>query len=280
MKKKLIVFFYRCLHFVLRHFAAADIIIENKLSQLTADEGKSSIELLTGFKSRDVFFTPIQIITHAGGGMGGLPYLNCTVGLGYYYSAGNRVFEFDVQKTVDDEFVLSHTSVNISAVEFQAQRIDYRFLPMPINEVLDFVTEHKDVKVVFDCKFDNPGVFAQYIKNYVVYDDALQRIVLQVIREQDIIDMKAVYDFKLLYVCMMEADYTQIANCCLKYKIGAVSISTKALEERRGWDVFIKSNICIFAYTVNKVSDFYNLKSQGITGIFSDFIFEKDIKEI
>lgn len=271
------VFLYRCLHFILRHVAEIDFKVEKRLLQLTKQRIEYVECQIPGFRNKAPFFDSIEIITHAGGGMSGLSYLNCVEGMDYYFFGGNRVFEFDVQKSIDDKYVLSHSDINTISKEFLSGSIDYRFHPMSLQDVLDFMMEHDDVKVIFDCKFANLGLFAQCVKDYVQQEKVLSRIVIQVFKEQDIIDIRQVYDYRLLYVCMMNTDYMQVAKQCLTHGVGAISISEKALEERDGWNIFIDNNICVFAYTINTVDSYSYLKTKGITGVFSDFLLEKDV---
>lgn len=277
--RKCKVFLYRCLHFGLRHIAALDNKIEKKLLEMTKRRFAPLETNLTTCTSKDPFFKEIRIITHAGGGLAGLDYLNCLEGLQYYYANGNRVFEFDVSKSIDDQYTLSHCDVHVPLEEFLNKKIDLRYSPMTLYSVLDFMIEHDDIQVLFDCKFKKLGLFAKTIKEYVKEKDVLSRVVIQVFEEQNIIDIKSVYDFKLLYVCMMNSDYMEIARQCLTHTIGAVSISGKALTEREDWKVFVKNNICIFAYTINRMEMLEKMLEQEITGVFSDFLLEKELKE-
>ena len=275
--KKFKIFLYRCLHFVLRHISAIDSKVEKRLVELTNEKHQCAECPLLAFPNKAPFFGDIKIITHAGGAMSGLTYLNCMQGLDFYYANGNRNFEFDVQKSIDDKYVLSHSDINDTLRDFLDEKIDYRFDPMSLYDVLDFMLEHDDVKVIFDCKFENLKLFAQCIKDYVQREQILSRIVIQIFKEQDIKAVREVYEFKLLYVCMMNTDYLQVAKECLTYGVGAISISEKAVQERKGWNVFIDKNICMFAYTVNSINSFDRLRAQGITGVFSDFLLEQDV---
>ena len=79
---------------------------------------------------------------------------------------------------------------------------------------------------------------------------------------------------------MMDTDYVKAANLCLENGIGAVSVSIKAITERNGWQLFPERNIRVYAYTINKISEFRLLKERGVYGIFSDYLTENDISEM
>ena len=200
---------------------------------------------------RDPFFADIGVISHAGGGMQGLDYLNCVEGFPYYYEKGNRVFEYDVDRLSTGEFVLTHEADFV-----KGEKIDSRFQPLELDALLDIIREHTDIRVIMDCKFRDLRPFAAYVKEYLKDESILNRIVIQVFNEENILQVKSVYDFKVLHVCLMASDYNEIAKRCVKYKIGAVSIAEKAIRERSGWQVFDKNNICAFVYSINTLKEF------------------------
>lgn len=270
-------FFYRGVHFVLGRISRLDAKVEAKLQAVFFDNQDSNGADLVSRECPDPFFEKIRIITHAGGGLQGMAYLNCKDAPARYYEQGNRTFEFDVQESADEKFVLSHDPVDLTEEAFLQTKIDGRFSPMKLDALLDFAKEKPDVTVIFDCKVGSLGAFALYLKEKLEDTDAIDRVVIQVFREQDVLDIRQVYDFKMLHVCMYAADYFAVAQRCLQYGIGAVSVSYKAISEREGWQLFAQKNICIFAYTVNKQKAFSDLREKKITGVFSDFLLESDV---
>lgn len=274
---KIARFFYRGSHFVLGRLSRLDEKLERKLQASSAKKEMQNICDLAGRQMPDPFFEKIRLITHAGGGLQGMAYLNCADAPARYYGWGNRTFELDVQESADGKFVLSHDPVEQTEEDFLQTRIDGRFAPMKLDALLDFTKGHPDVTVIFDCKVGHLGDFARYLKENLEGSDALDRVVIQVFREQDILDIREVYAFKMLHVCMYEADYCAVAERCLRYDIGAVSVSHKAVCERKGWELFSEKNICIFAYTVNTLGQLTDLRNKQITGVFSDYLLESDL---
>ena len=276
--RKVVLFLCRGLHFVLRHLCKLDNKLQDWMQTLSQEPMAIKEDMLPASKGMDPFFSKIKIITHGGGGVCGMKYLNCEEALEYYYQQGNRVFEFDVQISEDNQYILSHDPVSETAEAFYKEKIDYRFHPMRLESLLDFLKKNPDTTVIFDCKFANLPSFAAYLCGKV--DESVRtRIVIQVFREEDIEKIRSVYNFKMLFVCMYHADYLQVANCCLKNGIGAVSVSAKALAERNGWEIFAKKDICVFAYTVNSVTDYLRLRKQHISGVFSDFLLENQCRQ-
>lgn len=272
-------FCYRGLHYILRHLASLDQVIEEKLIQEKKQIDKSGI-IYSKFKEKDSFFNEIEIITHAGGGLQGMSYLNCCEAPNIYYEQGNRVFEFDIQRTIDHQYICAHDDLKLLKDEWLGHTIDARFHPMSMDKVFDYIKKHKDIKVIFDFKSEDIGGFAQFVYENLVDDEDLRRIVIQVFNEYDAVAVQAIYPFKMLYVLMMNTNYIEAINICLKYNIGAVSISMKAMDERDGWKIFDEYKICTFAYTVNNVGESIKCRDNNITGIFSDFLVNRDVKII
>ncbi|MCR5665020.1 MAG: hypothetical protein K6G17_09140 [Oscillospiraceae bacterium] len=263
------LFALRAVHFVLRHLASADAAIEKRLNDATAD--RADYRLLFPPGKVDAFFERIHLITHAGGGLSGLSYLNCEEAYETYRTAGNTVFEYDVDRAEDGTFVLTHDGDGRSL-------IDERFHPMPLEHCLAELQSDEALILIFDCKFSDLTEFAERLIIEVPAAADQERIVIQVFNAENIRQVRQVGPFKMLFVCMMGTDYTEAANLCLENGIGAVSVSEKALRERKGWDVFPRSNIRIYAYTVNRVQDYRVLRGQGVWGVFSDFLTESDIR--
>ncbi len=264
--------FYRGIRLLCKPFVKLNNKIECALEkQEKQKEQATSIVVLDNAPKRDAFFKKISIITHAGGGLQGLAYLNCEEAFPYYYEKGNRTFEYDVDEK-DGTFILAHTDGEGANV------LDGRFTALTIEKCLDNLKKYTDIVVIFDCKFASLASFAQFVKDYVQDEEALNRIVIQVFNEENILQVQSVYNFKMLHVCMMAADYLKTLQTCIKYNVGAVSISVKALQERFGWEIFNKNNICAFAYTINTVKEYKHYKEKGIYGAFSDFLYETDVQ--
>ena len=268
----------RGLHFLCKPFKKADEKILQKMSSVVLKNAQKTAKILYEDRNpRDTFFSKITVITHAGGGLQNLAYLNCKEAFPYYYERGNRVFEYDVEKDERGDFSLSH-SEGVNKEKDEALR-NGTFTPMSIEECLQNVLLHNDIIVIFDCKDIDLKEFALFIKNYAKDESALERIIIQVFCEKDVRAVKSVYPFKTLHVCMYAADYEKTAKTCVKHNIGAVSISAKAIKERQGWQIFENNNICVFVYTVNEKTEYEEVKALGLTGVFSDFLLEKGVEE-
>ena len=271
---------YRGLHFILRRFVSLDNKILNKIEDAEKQFEQQRINGVTdSLPQKDEFFSEISIITHAGGGLQGMSYLNCKEAFPYYYQAGNRVFEYDIDLSSDGKYLCTHSEEPVSEKEHLFRKIDNRFIPISITECIELIKTYQDIKVIFDCKFYDLQPFAQFLKDHILSENDLSRIVIQVFNEENIAQVRNVWNFKMLYVCMNNTDFIIAAELCVRYQIPAVSISIGSIENRAGWEVFQKANICTFIYTVNTVEEYMKLRRSGLSGVFSDFLLEKDVKE-
>lgn len=262
-------FILRGIHFVLRHLAALDDRIMQKLNQ-PSNKWKDEPPLPPPME-KDSFFSDIRLITHAGGGLSGLTYLNCAEAYEPFYRAGNRVFEYDVEQKENGDFILAHENNG-------QDLLDGRFHPMSLRECMGHLQAEKDTVVVFDCKFADLTLFAETVRDMLESADELRRVVIQVFKEENIRQVQAAGAFRMLFVCMQETDYRRAAELCLRNGIGAVSVSVQAIRERTGWQLFPEHNICAFAYTVNRREEYYRLKEAGVQGVFTDFLTPIDIE--
>ncbi len=269
--------FYRGVRVLCRPFIKIEKKASEKLDLLARNACRLACDkTFSSVNEWDGFFSNTRLITHAGGGLQGMVYLNAEEAFSVYYQHGNRVFEYDVDCDECGEYVFSHREKGEADEEYIAKR----YVPLTLKKCLELLEQYKDVTVLFDCKFQTRKEFAEYLLQNVEDNDARSRIVIQIFNEENAREVQSVYPFKMLHVCMYGANYVKTLETCLKYQIGAVSISHKALQEREGWQIFPKHNVCIFAYTVNSLKEYACLRRQAVQGVFSDFLYESDLKLI
>ena len=124
----------------------------------------------TGFvvrRDNTKFIKTDQIISHAGGSIEGYSYTNSLESLDYNYSKGSRLFEIDVRKTKDNQFVGVHEwnewvkMTGFKGVlpptldEFKKEKIYKKFTPLDMNGINLWFNDHPDAVLVTD-KTDDP----------------------------------------------------------------------------------------------------------------------------
>jgi glycerophosphoryl diester phosphodiesterase len=113
-----------------------------------------------------------RFIAHAGGMIDKFIYTNSLEALNLNYERGFRLFELDIIKTSDGQFVAAHDwehwadivsfngNLPISKEEFLKHRIYGKFTPMDINRINLWFKEHKDAILITD-KVNQPKAFSE-----------------------------------------------------------------------------------------------------------------------
>ncbi len=123
-----------------------------------------------------------QHIIHAGGYLqtqdGHLVnYTNSYDALTNMYEAGNRICEIDIRESSDGVLICAHgdsvylaqgseLSVSASSSEFMAEKLFGEFQPMNIQDLTEFMRNHKDLIIITDVKDDNIGICRRIANEY------------------------------------------------------------------------------------------------------------------
>lgn len=114
-----------------------------------------------------------RVIAHALGGIDGYDYTNSLEAFQYNYDHGTRVFEIDLETTLDGDICLTHTwedfrykltdlggdkDEQLSTEEFMNTKIHGKYTTMLFKDILALMQKYKDFYVVIDSKmFDAEG---------------------------------------------------------------------------------------------------------------------------
>jgi Sulfatase len=113
-----------------------------------------------------------RFIAHAGGMIDRFIYTNSLEALDLNYKKGFRLFELDIIKTSDKQFVAAHDwehwanivnyngTLPISTEEFLKHRIYGKFTPMDMNRINSWFKKHKDAILITD-KVNKPKEFSE-----------------------------------------------------------------------------------------------------------------------
>ncbi|MEX2380185.1 MAG: sulfatase-like hydrolase/transferase, partial [Vicingaceae bacterium] len=113
-----------------------------------------------------------RFIAHAGGKIDGRTYTNSLEALNESYKKGFKLFELDIIKTKEGEYVAAHdwqqwaditnykSDVPVSKEEFLNHKIFERYTPMSMDEINDWFKNHPDAILVTD-KVNEPKLFSE-----------------------------------------------------------------------------------------------------------------------
>lgn len=234
---------------------------------------------LTGFERKDDLYMQISIITHAGGGVDGCTYLNCREGLDKWIE-WSKVFEIDVTRCTDGVYVCSHEKWQTDSVSFLEMKEDCRYTRMSLDHLLDFYKDHPEMVIIIDSKFNpetkvkDKAELASYIYKYLGGDNnMLDRIIIQIVDEVEIAAIWQSFEYRLLWNYLScDTDFSRMVQDCITHNIHAVSLPVSTIKEHDGWQIFQRCNISVFAYTTDRVEEYYSLKELGVDGVFSNFL--------
>ncbi len=114
----------------------------------------------------------MRYIAHAGGEIDGKIYTNTKEALDLNYLKGFRLFELDIRKTTDGQFVAVHdwkewsTFTNskgiypVSHKEFLSKKVYGKYTPLDIQRINEWFEKHKDAILVTD-KVNDPIAFSK-----------------------------------------------------------------------------------------------------------------------
>jgi glycerophosphoryl diester phosphodiesterase len=112
-----------------------------------------------------------RFIAHAGGMIEGNTYTNSLEALNLNYDKGFRLFELDILKTKDDEYVAAHDwnhwseianyegELPVTHEEFIRHKILGKYTPLDMKRINDWFTNHVDATLVTD-KINEPEEFS------------------------------------------------------------------------------------------------------------------------
>lgn len=247
----------------------------------------------------DTWYNENRVITHALGGIDGKTYTNSIDALDYNYQQGKRVFEADFNYTSDGKIILTHdfqeTEDNLidfpdgyvpSYEEFMNNRIYYKYHPSDAQQLLTYMSEHYDMYLVTDIKYEDPATITSILSELVSMakeanmESVLDRLIIQFYSEQNYYDIQTIYPFKnYIYSLYAEVnkDFEAVKNFCLANNVTVVLMKSSWVKDETTLSVFNENNIKVYVYTLNNLTNIFNRKSQGVYGFVSDYAYNKDI---
>lgn len=163
-------------------------------------------------KQNEQWYDQNQIVMHALGTIDGHIYTNSFEALTQnYFEGGHRVFECDLLLTADNELVACHDwkldeKSELSTIptkqEFMETKIEGKYTPMAIEDIVQFMKEHSDIYLVTDTKFAEPEYFTNQFEKIVDAaikndcEEVLNRFVIQIYHPYMYVDINEIYPFK------------------------------------------------------------------------------------
>ncbi len=249
-------------------------------------------------------FTDYKVISHAMGGINDHAYTNSYEAFIANYEKGNRVFEVDLLLTEDGKLVARHEwtqhmtellqqedklpkdrqAVRLSYEEFKQSKILGAYDPLSWSDIMDLMERYPDIYIVTDTKEQEPEDMKLELSLLVDSAKArdpqlLERVVPQIYNQPMLGTVEGIYEFPSIIYTLYATEDTdeEVIDFVSKHSIEAVTI-----PEQRVTRAFLsklkKAGVASYVNTINENADAGKLKRMGASGVYSDFLTEKEIK--
>lgn len=244
------------------------------------------------------WYAKYHFIAHNGGGIDGKTGTDSREAWELSYKRGVRIIDADLRFTTDDKLVVRHEWFGgyedleqdygmrpLSYQEFKSSLINYKYHPMDVEDMINFMLSHRDLYAAVDTKADRRhdpvSIYSTLVDTAkrMNAEEVLSRIIVSLYSTKDIDRVKAVYPFRnfALRQYGWTHNWYELAEFCVKNDIHAVNIFDFVIDaDPEGVKILTSKGIHIFAAVVNSLSQLQAYKDLGVTGAVSDYLSESD----
>lgn len=222
------------------------------------------------------------IIMHAGGFIAGVNYSNMMDAVKYHYDQGRRYFELDIERSTDGKLVLIHDfggyqskffnvteNKSFTLKEFLDFESVHGFEQMEMENLVNFLRDHKDAYVVTDIKDKNVETLKEICE---VSPETMDQIIPQIYTFKEYNEVKALgYKNIILTLYKIKSSDREIIDFVKKNQLYAVTISRSRLDSKL-FKELKKTNVKLFTHTVNSMDELKKYKEKGVVGFYSDVL--------
>ncbi|MEG0239395.1 MAG: hypothetical protein RR643_04525 [Anaerorhabdus sp.] len=256
-----------------------------------------------------------RVMAHAMGGIDNHDYTNSLEAFEYNYGQGTRLFEIDLETTLEGDICLAHTWEDfrtkltniggdikepLSNEEFKNAKIYDKYTPLFFKEVLEIMQEKQDFYLIIDSKmFDVEGTRIVYDKLMEVVNEVDPELITRIIPQAynpEIIDvLQQEYEFpEIIYTLYSIYDKSNGEEIYKTVKEKGIRVVVMHMDN--DWAEKVIQGVVAYAINDNDNRGQFNVyihtvndtdKAREIVndyhffGIYSDFItenqFNKDI---
>ncbi len=241
-----------------------------------------------------------RYITHAGGYIetedgNTVFYTNSKESLLNSYEKGCRLMEFDFNFTSDGVIVCAHPGTEEYAgmwsygvmesekptyEEFSNWKLYGSLTPMTLDDIANFMREHKDMWLVTDVK-KNKKVKAvcKYINEN--YPDLKDRIIVQIYADKEYNKIKKLgfkYIIFSLYKYRIDTfDYSIVEKTAKTKDLVGIAYSTERASMEEFYENMVSYNVPMYVHTVNDKDSMKKYLDMGFEGMFTDVVDSDDL---
>ncbi len=222
-----------------------------------------------------------QYVAHGGGAVDGVTSTNSLEALERNYETGFRFFEMDFEWTSDNQLVLIHDwkeSFNrlfgkepyvYSLKGFKFLKMKNGFTQMELNDLANWLINHRDAYIITDIKSDNIRGLAVISEKY---PDFKRQFIPQIYRYEEYDTVKDMR-FKNIILALYVANYSdnEVIDFLSNHRVSALTIgyyraNKDFIDKLKGLGIFV------YVHTVNDASLRDKLKNIKVDGFYTDYI--------
>ena len=223
-------------------------------------------------------------IAHASGGINGLTYLNSLETLNYNYGLGHRYFEVDFSWTQDGEMVLIHdwklsynrlfgndTQIAPTEEQFLNMKMSFNQTQLSLKQFAQWMLNHPEAILVADIKKDNITGLSKMLETI---ENPYDRIIPQVYHPKNFQKIKDLGFENILFAMYNTLRPTEeLLDFIKNNKLFAISIKPQRINFDAILNEIGNTDTFVYALIVNDLEEFNKLKSQGVDGTVTDFLY-------
>ena len=272
-----------------------------KLKQITAAL-VAAIFLCTPAKAEQnkKWYEENRLVAHALGAIEDKKETNSKEAFIHSWGDGYKVMEADFSFTSDGTLVVRHDfdqdsyynleqivngSTEMNVNRFSNEKINFRYTPLTVAQLLDLMSQYQDVYLITDTKHTDIEKIQQQFNAIVNTaktmgkQEVLDRIIVQIYHPEMLNTVKQIYPFEnWIYTLYQTPDpnYDEIAAFCVQNKVDVVTINYEIVTQENVQKL-ASNGIKVYAHTVNRILDFKLLLNAGCYGIYTDYIKPYDL---
>lgn len=249
-----------------------------------------------------VFAAPLQLVqkpvlvAHGMGSIDNTPITNSLEAFMLNYTKGYRVFEVDLNMTLDKQVVCYHDAWNFvnhtggyypAALEkFKTQTLLGKYSTVTLDKLIRLMSLYDDVYIITDVKDYTKDEFKDYFKQvvekaYQIDPSVLERFIIQVYSPETLEWAREVYNFENIIFTTYASKLTdkQIVKFAKDKKIDIVTTPVDRISQKFVNDLH-SNGIQVYTHTVNELSELQKLKHFNIDGYYTDVLTYSDINKL
>lgn len=245
----------------------------------------------------DAWFLDAPLIHHAGGGLDGNTYINSPEAIAASLEEGKYFLEIDLRHTSDGHLVCAHDWTDVcykwddaylgdndpTLEDFLAVQVQGEYSPLTAEELIAIMADNPQMYLVTDIKSGELHTVIAELVQLADRDPAiLDRFVIQLYTGREKAEILKVYPFQdtqFLFTLYNWGTFKpEVVQICYEENI---SVITAPFGDISDTDISILRDLgyTVYEHTVNRIDQIRGSQDRGVSGFYTDFLSDSDLKK-